>query len=388
MNSPISPFVDIAMEQRNKTEQLVCGDCFFVQRSDNRIIAVLSDGLGSGIKAAILSKMTASMALKFIANDNDLTQSAKIIMKTLPVCQVRQISYATFTILDITPGDAVRIIELGNPGFLHFQGDQLIEHEPDIVVDSDSDGRTMRVTTIHTGIESRIIVFSDGITQSGLGTPECKLGFRREGCADFCHSILQKDPEIASSSLSAKLVREALKYEKNRKNLDDMTVASIYFRQPRKLTVMAGPPFHQSKDHQYVMDFMRQPGRKIICGGTTSNIVSRVLDREIYTQLKCRGKLPLSSTMEGVDLITEGVLTLTRVASILESGEREDSPAQDLVDILLNSDQVDFMVGTRINEAHQDPTLPEELEIRRSIINRIGTALKNTYLKELEIHYI
>jgi hypothetical protein len=93
--------------------------------------------------------------------------------------------------------------------------------------------------------------------------------------------------------------------------------------------------------------------------------------------------------MEGVDLITEGILTLTEAKKILESqrGLREANPAAELARLLLDNDVINFVVGTRINEAHQDPTLPVEIEIRRNIVKAMATVLEEKHLKEVSIRY-
>ena len=388
----MKPFIDVATAQRSKYGMLVCGDTFLVQRFDDnsRMLAVLSDGLGSGIKASILAQMTATMALKFLANDSDLVTSMKVIMDALPVCQTRQISYATFTIVDTILGGVTRVIEMGNPRFLHFHGNRLLRHKS---VELHSDGweqRAYRVTDFVPQPEDRIIIYSDGITQAGIGREEFRLGFRQDGVIKACQSRLSLASTIGSDRLANQLLRSALDCEEGYRNNDDMTVAVIYFRHPRKLTVLAGPPFHKSQDKNYVETFLQRTGKKVICGGTTCNIVSRISNRPAETKLARRGGLPTTATMQGIDLVTEGVLTLTRVANLLANPprEKEDSPAQDLVDIFLSSDQIHFMVGTRINEAHQDPTLPKELAFRRTLIRQISSLLEQKYLKDVSIELI
>ncbi len=103
-----------------------------------------------------------------------------------------------------------------------------------------------------------------------------------------------------------------------------------------------------------------------------------------------RSGLPPISKIEGIDLVTEGILTLTEALNVLEGKQRfgNDSPATLLADFLLNSDEVHLLVGTKINEAHQDPNLPVELEIRRSLIKRIADVLEVDYLKEVYLRFI
>ena len=96
--------------------------------------------------------------------------------------------------------------------------------------------------------------------------------------------------------------------------------------------------------------------------------------------------------MPGVNLITEGVLTLARVKSLLEQTPTSDLPGQgtdfELARILLEHDRIDFVVGTRINPQHQDPALPVELELRRNVIKEIARLLATKFLKEIRIEYL
>ena len=88
-------FIDIDCHQIKKYNQNAFGDYFVSKRypDEERLIAVLSDGLGSGIKANILSCMTATMLLRFVEGDQiPIKDAAEIVMNSLPICQVRKIS--------------------------------------------------------------------------------------------------------------------------------------------------------------------------------------------------------------------------------------------------------------------------------------------------------
>src|SRR6516162_9871948 len=117
---PDENFIEIDYSQRAKHGQLISGDVFLSEKvkEDGRIVSVLSDGLGSGVKASVLATMTATMALKFAATEMDIRRSAETIMDTLPICSVRKISYSTFTVVDMAGSGQTRIIEHGNPPFL------------------------------------------------------------------------------------------------------------------------------------------------------------------------------------------------------------------------------------------------------------------------------
>ncbi len=164
-------------------------------------------------------------------------------------------------------------------------------------------------------------------------------------------------------------------------------------RKPRNLLVCTGPPYDENNDKYLANRVKEFPGKKILCGGTTAMIVSRESGKSLEMDLDIQDKeLPPVSRMEGVDLITEGILTLSKVERLLTAdawnGLKGDGPAEQVVKLLLNSDKITWLVGTRINTAHQDPNLPVELEIRRNVVKKIKYLLETKYLKDVEITYI
>jgi hypothetical protein len=166
----------------------------------------------------------------------------------------------------------------------------------------------------------------------------------------------------------------------------------VYYRRPRKLLIATGPPFSQERDAELSETILHFEGKRAICGGTTANIVSRRLNRPVRACLEqLDPEIPPAAKMEGIDLITEGTITLARVAEMLDSRPGQswpDNPAYDLLKLMLASDVVHFIVGTRINEAHQDPNVPVELDLRRNIIRRIAVALENKHLKQTSIRFM
>lgn len=386
-------FFEIDYAQEQKSGEEICGDSFsfrHVQKEGRRIV-VLSDGLGSGIKANILSGMTAEMAVRFIASDMDLMESVKVIMDVLPVCEVRKISYSTLTIVDILVSGETRIIEMDNPPHIHLRGNGIVHNEKcEEFTAKGWHDRTIRVTKTFLRPEDRIIIFSDGITQAGLGSEEFHLGWRITGCEGYVVSRVTDERNISARKLAADIIRKAKTHEEDFTPHDDMTCAVIYCRSPRRAMVISGPPFHKEHDRAYAEQLAAFKGKKIICGGTTANIIARELRREITTSLNSTDDLPPASIMQGVDLVTEGILTLSRTYQLLKERDVPHiaSPASALAELLRESDIIDFYVGTRINEAHQDPTLPRELEIRRNIIKKIIRILEEEYLKEIHLNYI
>lgn len=384
-------FLEVKACQRNKYGQDICGDTFKTLKlpDEGRTIAVLSDGLGHGVKAGILSLMTATMALKFIANDSDIVRAAEVIMDALPICQVRKISYSTFTVVDYHSEGSARVIEMDNPPCLLVRGGSILDLPFEEMTSPRYSERVIRVYHLDMLPGDRLVFASDGITQSGLGSERIPLGWRRKGCSAYVLEQIAADPKISARSLAQRIVSEALRQEPGHLAYDDMTAAVMYLRRPRRLIVLTGPPFAAHRDREFAETLRTFDGCKVICGGTTANIVSRELESTLRTSLQSVGDLPPAGKMEGVDLVTEGILTLTRTAQLLESdGEaKEKSPAAELHELFLNSDSIAFLVGTRINEAHQDPNLPVDLDIRRNIIKRICRTLEKKYLKETTVSF-
>lgn len=387
-----SLFVDIDCSQEKKHGQNAYGDCYLSKRypDEGRLIAVLSDGLGSGIKANILSNMTATMLLKFIATGRNLKKAAEVIMNSLPICQVRRISYATFSVIDCNDEGHAKIVEEGNPTFLWIRKNDILEPEVKIVTSSKFENRKMNTYEIQLQPNDRLIFCSDGVTQSGLGSPNYKLGWRRSGLITFVKQILTEKPDISSRKLSKLIVEEARRKEVNRNAKDDISAMVLHFRAPRQLMILTGPPYFQNRDKEYAEILYKFNGKKAICGGTTANLVARELGLEIATDFqKDCGNLPACAKMEGIDLITEGILTLTQAVEYLEGAPmNEKDAAAKLITFLLDSDCIHFMVGAKLNQAHYDPNLPIELEIRKNVIKKMAKILEEKYMKKVTVQFI
>ena len=385
-------FVDIDCYQQKKDGQNTFGDYFKSQRftDEGRLLAVLSDGLGSGIKANILATMTATMILKFIEEGKDILKASEVIMNSLPICQVRKISYATFSAFECMDDGNIRIVEEGNPDFIHIRNGCVMEHEPQVITSKKFANRHMHLYKFKLEPEDRLIFCSDGVTQAGMGTDDYKLGWRREGLINFIEEEIRRNPVISSSHLAHEIVKEAIRKEPERKPKDDVSALILYFRKPRKLLIFTGPPYRQDRDAEYSKIFDDFKGKKAIVGGTTANLIARELGREITTEKYNKGMLPACSHMDGVDLITEGILTLTKVLEYLNEGYDRwpDDAAGRLIELLLDSDVIEFMIGSKLNQAHYDPDLPLELEIRKNVVKQLEKILSGRYIKKVNLKFI
>ena len=384
-------FIDIACSQKKKYNQNAYGDYFSSNRfpNMNRVVAVLSDGLGSGIKANILACMTSTMLLKFMENHSDIEKSCEIIMNSLPVCKVRGISYSTFSAIDCFENGKAKIVEEGNPDFIWIRNGEVLNPEFQTIQSKDFKNRKMKVYNINLEKFDRIIFCSDGATQVAMGTKKFPLGLERKGLIKIILNKIEQEPEISSKDLSEYLVHQIELIAPDRELKDDTSIVSIYCRNPRESLIFTGPPFHAEKDSYYAKTFMDFKGKKAISGGTTANIISRELNIPVSADMSINtGKLPGLLKMEGVDLVTEGILTLTKTLEYLESGKTESNAAEILMDFLLDSDVINFLVGAQMNKAHYDPNLPIEIEIRKNIIKQIAKVLEEKYLKKVNVQFI
>lgn len=386
-------FIEVDCFQKNKAGNIVCGDSFMSQRlqDEDRIISVLSDGLGSGIKASVLSTMTVTMAMNYTAMNESILQTALSIINTLPQDLVRKISYSTFCILDIDCFGNTKVIEYESPAVYLFRRGETVEiQKKKIPVErEDLENTFLWVSEFKLEKEDRLVCFSDGVSQSGMGSSDMPFGWDKK-VEDFIAGLLIRNPEISAKEMAQKIVLRAERND-NYRLLDDCSCCVVYRRTPRNLLICTGPPYDEKKD-RYLAEKVRDfKGKKVLCGGTTATIISRELQRPLNVSMEIIDKeLPPLSYMEGVDLITEGILTLSKVERLLSSGipEKSQGPANDLVSLLQNSDKITYIVGTRINVAHQDPNLPVELEIRRNVVKKIKYLLETKYLKNVEISYL
>jgi hypothetical protein len=400
--APDLVFIDVDYFQERKNGQAAPGDIFLSQRSaaGGRILATLSDGLGSGIKANVLASLTATMLNKFILFDIPVRRSAEIIINSLPVSKELGLSYATFTLLDMMHSGgasaALKMLEYDNPPALVIHEGRIRELEKTRIPierknkKTGPEEETVSISAMTAYPGDRIVFFSDGITQSGMGMKEFPQGWGRDNAAAFILNQLKTQPKISARELSRRVVNEA-KFNDQDKPKDDITCAVVYFREPRDLLVFTGPPYHPESDGEIAQTFASFRGKKIISGGTSAQIISRELGMPIERDTSVSSGPPLSK-MEGIDLVSEGILTLGAAARLLEENSfdkyRKETAALRMAEYLLDSDRIVFIVGTKINEAHQDPTMPEELEIRRNLVKRIAALLEEKYLKQIIIRYV
>ena len=333
-------FIEVDYFQKNKAGNQVCGDSFMSQKlkGEGRIIGVLSDGLGSGIKARVLSAMTATMAMNYTALNETILRTARSIIDTLPKDEVKQIGYSTFCILDIDCFGNTKIIEYETPSFYLFRkGESIKIQKQRIPIERpDLADSYLWISEFRLEKEDRLVCFTDGVSQSGMGSEKLPAGWESQ-IEDYIQNLLPR--------------RIVIQAEKNDgyNLIDDASCCVVYNRTPRNLLVCTGPPYDPQNDSYLAIRVKEFRGKKVICGGTTASLLARELHIPIKTlPQQADTKEPPISSMDGIDLVTEGILTLSRVERILSEEEhgkaQAEGAAEQLVKLLHNSDQITFIV--------------------------------------------
>lgn len=395
-------FIEVEHSQICKYGERSAGDVFTSEKNQNdgRIILTLSDGLGSGVKANVLASLTATMATKCIAANIPAKHVTETIMNMLPVDSVRGISYATFTTVDIEVDGTVHIIEYDNPPYFLVRQNECIELQKEKTEFTRKNKKTapkvklsLCYSTYKAKVGDRLIFFSDGVTQSGIGYGNLTQGWELKNISQYILKLIQSKHDISARELSQAIVKKACTNDLSLPK-DDISCGVVYFRKPRYLLVISGPPQDKRNDKAIASIFTQFEGKKVIAGGTTSNIIARMLDKKIQAcyNVSSSSEVPPYSKMEGADLVCEGIITLDSVCHILENASEKDTHTSEdaatiLARLLVNSDRIYFVVGTTINVSNKANEY-EEQEIRHTIIKKISYLLKNIYLKDTYIHYI
>ncbi len=384
------PFIEVDWFNRRKFRKVCSGDVFLSERlPDGSVVAVLTDGLGSGQQANVCASLTATMAMAYMRAALGLRRAATLIMDALPICPDRHISYSTFTMIRADPRGEVRMIEYENPPATLLHGDtpRPIARTPYTL--PRWEGRTLSYSTFTMGLGDRLFFCSDGITQAGLGAPDTPFGQGLERVVPWLREAIRIAPDVGSHVLCKGAADRATRLDGGRAG-DDTTAAMLHYRRPRVTQMLTGCPFDRTQDAAYAA-LATQPGVSVIVsGGSTADLIARELDRPIDTPLTALDpEVPAGSEIPGIDLVTEGCVTLSKVIELLRNPgpDARVNPATKMRDLLLASDQIRIDVGTAINPAHQDPNLPMALDIRRNIVKELADVLRSQYVKDVAVKF-
>lgn len=370
-----------------KAGEEVCGDNVEIIKKEDKTIVVLSDGLGSGIKANILSTLTSKIASGLLEKELPLEEILSTILATLPVCEVRGIAYATLAFLIIDQNQELHLIEIDSPAAFLFRNNQVQKLD---YREFELEGKKIKETNFKFQKEDQLFLVSDGVTHAGIGGL-LNFGLGWDGVAKEIERTVTRNQSNLKYSIN-KLVKVFNTFYGDQAG-DDFTIIGMKYRKKRKLNIWSGPPLKKDDDSLVAQKISAAAGKKVISGGTTAQIAARELNRELEPGLKYYDKnIPPTSKMEGFELLTEGLLTLNRVLSLLKKYKPGQIPvegkdgASRFTRLLLESDSVKFLVGRAVNESHQSLNLPINLGIRSQIISQIAEQLRGIK-KQVEIEW-
>lgn len=376
--------IDAAWRSLNKKEEELCGDRVQIRRGNDCTVMVLADGLGSGVKANILSTLTSTIISEMISSGMSLKDAVETIVDTLPVDQERGIAYSTFTIIQAYYDGLVKIAQYDSPQIVIMRDNKVL-HLP--MEEHELSGKKVTSLSFNAEPGDLFVTFSDGILWAGVGM-YMNFGWGQKEVENFLEEFIEPaDP----AREVARILLANVNHLYDGMPGDDSTVACIRVKEARETRVMVGPPSEPSMDREVVSKLVSASGYKVCCGGTTSQIVSGVLGRELTTdisQILASSDVPPKGFIRGIDLVTEGVLTLQKVGRILRKatldngyvekllGGKDRDAAFELTRFLLESSAVTFMVGLSDNPAHDAINYsPISLSAKIELINEIGERL-------------
>ena len=387
-------FIDIACKQQNCGDERICGDTFLFRRAsgNDRAIIVLSDGMGHGIKANILSTLTASMIVHFDRSRYDVRRMAEMILKSLPVCSVRKISYSTFSIADIDmrTGKAT-VIQHDNPASLLFRNGEPIDARWESVTVNEGTQRPQTILTASFDIAcgDRIVLMSDGVTQSGLGSERYPFGWGEKNVYAFIRDRLREEPDISTQRLASQVLGRAVLNDANFTK-DDISCAVVHIREARSLLMCTCPPYSPAENGELVETLYGFPGRKLVCGYHLAKLVSELTGNVICKDAGSPDPdVQPAWRMKGIELITESLTTLNKILDILDRYEQltwGEGPAFDACRMLLESDEINMLIG--LSRGNGGMYMVDEFELRRKVIRRIASVLESKFRKEVNLRYL
>ena len=383
---------DIGYRSINHEGELLCGDHIdVVNTNENSTIVVLADGLGSGVKASILSTLTSKIISTMMAEGLSLEDCVKTIAETLPICSVRGVAYSTFTIIHLVNNEEAEIIQYDNPHVILIRDGKNYDYYKQ---ESNIDGKRIFRTNVRLLDGDVFIAMSDGCPHAGIGRMY-NFGWKREEIASFMGPLTLAG--YTAKTLSTILIDEVNKLYAQKPG-DDATACVIKIRRREPMNLLFGPPENKEDNDRMMSLFFSKEGKHIVCGGTTSGIVSRYLGKPIKASLTFeKSDVPPIAEIEGVDLVTEGVITINKVLEYAKNYLEDNESYQQwsfkrdgasLICRLLFEEATDinFFVGRAIIPAHQNPDHPINFNIKMNLVKELSACLEQMG-KRIKVSY-
>lgn len=375
-------YIETGWLSLNKAGEELCGDRVELVNQEDSFIMVLADGLGSGVKANILSTLTSKIIATMMAGGLSVEECVSTMAQTLPVCAERGIAYSTFTILraDKITGE-VYLAQFDNPSVILLREGKSVAYP---IQERLMDGKKILESRIPGQVGDLFVAMSDGAIHAGVGSV-LNFGWQLPEIIDYAQRSWK--PDLSAKGMAAAISDACRDLYMDRPG-DDTTVAALRLRCRAQVDLMIGPPVDPARDREICADFFALEGKHIVCGGTTSKMVAAYLGKEVYAQLDYPDpKIPPIGRIEGVDLVTEGVITMGRVLELANRYASHDAPdigwrkgtdGASRIARLLFEEATDlvFYVGRAMNPAHQNPELPLNLSLKLRMIQDLAKCLE------------
>ena len=373
---------DIGYKSVNHYGEQLCGDHVdIVEQGENSTVIVLADGLGSGVKASILSTLTSKIISTMMSEGLSLEDCVETIAATLPICSVRGVAYSTFTILHLVNNTEAELIEYDNPQTILLRDGKNYDYPR---TEMNIGGKKIYKSEIKLTEKDIFILMSDGCPHAGIGNMY-DFGWKREDIISFMETFA--DVGYTAKTLSTILVDECDRLYNNEPG-DDATSCVIRIRKREPMNILFGPPSNRDDCDRMMSLFFSKAGKHIVCGGTTSSIAAKYLGKPVRASLNFDDpEIPPTAELEGVDLVTEGVITVNTVlqyarAYLCENKSYEHwSIKRDGASLICRmlfeeATDINFFVGRAINPAHQNPDLPINFSIKMNLVEDLSKCLR------------
>ncbi len=373
---------DIGYKSINHYGEQLCGDHVdIIEQGENSSVIVLADGLGSGVKASILSTLTSKIISTMMAEGLALEDCVETIAATLPVCSVRGVAYSTFTIIHLINNETAELIQYDNPQVILIRNGSNFDYP---TTELNIGGKQIYKSVIKLREDDIFVAMSDGCPHAGIGIAY-NFGWKREDIISFLEPVSVAG--YTAKTLSTILVDECNKLYGGKPG-DDATACVVRIRKREPMNLLFGPPSNRDDCNRMMALFFSKEGKHIICGGTTSSIAAKYLGKPLIASLSFEeSDVPPTAQIEGVDLVTEGVITINKVLTYAKDYLKDNESytqwsykhdGASLICRLLFEEATDinFYVGRAVNPAHQNPELPINFNIKMNLVEELSKCLK------------
>ena len=374
--------VDIGYRSINHAGEELCGDHVdVVSTEDGSTIIVLADGLGSGVQASILSTLTSKIISTMMAEGLSIEECVSTIASTLPVHDRHHVAYSTFTIINLVRNHTAELIQYDNPEVILIRDGDMTDYP---MTELHIEGKTIYRSTIRLQEGDVFVAMSDGCPHASADKTY-NNDWKREDIGQFVADMSLVG--YTAKVLCTMLIDECNKLYGNHP-LDDATACVVRVRQRVPMNILFGPPADRDDNEKMMNLFFSKEGKHIICGGTTATIAAKYLRKPLNVksnQVMVPG-IPPMSEIEGVDLVTEGVVTMSKVLEYAQNYLQDNESYEEwnyghdgasrICQLLFEeATDINFFVGRAMNPAHQNPDLPISFNIKMNIVKELSECL-------------